>query len=186
MSCRAVDRYRCARGNPDDRPVDARLADQAGAQSARPVARRRRVDPAPQLRRDRQVAAEPRARARRGGAPRRAAARAQHDAARRRVRSPLLVARPVRPGDGPGQGVAAADARRARSVPGRRDRPAVEHRAGQRRGGRAHRWICPSRSCRLRRTCSASACIPTGSRRAPSTSTSGPGTSCASCAARSC
>ena len=134
------------RGNPDDRPADARLEDEAGAEPARPVARRRRVDPPPELRRDRQVPAQPRARARRRRAPRRAAPRAQHDAARRRLR-----ARAIRRATCPIPAMAQVTASLQRMLdahdpyPGVVDRPAVEHPAGQRRGGVTDRRICPSR-----------------------------------------
>src|SRR3954453_14643340 len=95
------DNYLRRNGN---RPTSQDLADQAAPQPARPRTRGRRLHAPPELPRDRPLAPE---RAD-GPAPRRAArgpaARAQPDAARRRVRAGLLA--PPAPGARADQGCA--------------------------------------------------------------------------------
>ena len=118
-----------ALGSYRGRELQRRRRDAAGLaggpppQPDGPGARRRRVDAAPQLRRDRQVEAVTRARAGPGRAPRGPVARTQLHAAGRRVRPPL-------PADAARRRRAGHRARRAvgadpgpRPVPGHRRRP---------------------------------------------------------------
>ena len=164
----------------------AGLAGGPPAQPDGPGPRRRRVDPAPQLRRDRQVEAVARARPGPRRAPRRPAARAQRDAARRRAtrrgtrrrRSTTTSMATVR--GALGELIRAHDPYPAVVVDRRLGRRDVQHR---RPGVPRRRRRAPARSRRSTRT--ASRCTPRGWRRASRTSPSGPTTSSARSTARS-
>ena len=139
------------------------------------AARRRRLPSAPQLPRDRAGPPEPRDGPAPGRAARGPAARAQRPAAGGRVRPGLRTARRSTTPTCPPSAAALELVLAATSRTRRGGRPAVAARGGNRERRPADRGV--AESCSLRRpTCCDSACIPTGWRRASSTSRSGAGT----------